>query len=815
MQRVDLKEKDLILDIKDNKIWGSRGDFIIGFKVEFKEKYTHSKEDFEAIHAIWQRAFKNLPNGTIIVKSDLYEKINYDSNILPQDNYLQECTANHFEGREYLKHNCFIYFVCTSINTTKNDSIKNPFNFPKLKTFKMEEDKISSFTDEINQTVDLINKSDFIRFKELEPKEINEYTELYFNFNRNYLTDLKVQKNKIEADDKIVGVFNLNNEKYFPDFLEDVQEDKDYSSKQEGFVFYEGIADRLTFSINCNHIYNQIIFLDDHKLHMNDMYNREKILKSSRKFSPENELGAEKLKSSREEITEDSNSRLIRASNSVIFWTDTKKEFNHWKMKIESEFRNIDIKPNYPQRTRLKNIYYNSFFANTSCLDNNSLYFSDLKIALNLFVNSTNYKNDKEGIILNDRISNLPVIFDFWDSDKRLITARNLMIIAPTGSGKSVTFNHICRQNLDKGIINVIIDLGDSYLKFAKLLPKEDVVLFKYKEGESLGLNPFLLSDKDYYNFESKEGVQIKKISTEKIQEVCEFIWVIIKQGEHISMEERTSLRKIVSLFYDAEDIHTFQNFYDFIKNLKDNLHETVGIEDKKYFDVEQFLHSGSDFIDNGLYSFLFADDEDKSTQFIGKKLIIFELDAIKDNPLLLTIMLQTISETINKTIWQDKSKKGFVFFDEFAKQIKMPQVLSTVSYYYQAIRKQNGGVGIVLQTLNQLPDDPMAKSIIDNTETFIFLPASKEKYTGTIEKLELSSHVESQLKSLSNNFSCDKPYSELLIKRNGYAQVFRIELAKEVFLAFQTEGELHEKMMKLFEKYGTMEQAIKEIMKN
>jgi hypothetical protein len=66
--------------------------------------------------------------------------------------------------------------------------------------------------------------------------------------------------------------------------------------------------------------------------------------------------------------------------------------------------------------------------------------------------------------------------------------------------------------------------------------------------------------------------------------------------------------------------------------------------------------------------------------------------------------MLQLISTTIDKMIWQDKSTRGVILFDEVAEQLKWDGMLRRIQWFYQAIRKQNGSIGIVLQSIAQLP---------------------------------------------------------------------------------------------------------------
>src|SRR5690606_29138860 len=98
-------------------------------------------------------------------------------------------------------------------------------------------------------------------------------------------------------------------------------------------------------------------------------------------------------------------------------------------------------------------------------------------------------------------------------------------------------------------------------------------------------------------------------------------------------------------------------------ENSKDNLLSTLEI-DTDYFDLREFLFLLSDFRKNGLYEFLYREDEDTIIQSLAdKRIIVFELDEIKDNELLLTIMLQLIGITIEDIIWKKKSTRGYIFF--------------------------------------------------------------------------------------------------------------------------------------------------------
>jgi len=131
-----------------------------------------------------------------------------------------------------------------------------------------------------------------------------------------------------------------------------------------------------------------------------------------------------------------------------------------------------------------------------------------LKHALCLFVNNTNYRTDRQGIIFNDREHNIPVLKDVWDEKKKRIKARNFAIFAPTGEGKSFLANNILRQYFEMGVRLVIIDLGGSYTKFASLYPEQFTVL-RYESGKNLGINPFYVANSSDITPERLEDLSV------------------------------------------------------------------------------------------------------------------------------------------------------------------------------------------------------------------------------------------------------------------------------------------------------------------
>lgn len=220
-----------------------------------------------------------------------------------------------------------------------------------------------------------------------------------------------------------------------------------------------------------------------------------------------------------------------------------------------------------------------------------------------------------------------------------------------------------------------------------------------------------------------------------------------------------------------------------------------------------------SEYVGNGLYSFLFEVSEDQTFKIEDKRLIVFELDEVKDNKEILSVMLKLIKSAIQRTIWKNRAEKGIILFDEFAKQLKFDNVLESVEFYYQAIRKQNGAIGIILQSINQLPNNSTSASILENTQVIYSLNNAKG-YGELKNRLNLSSHDLNQLKSIKNNLSGKRKYTEMFIKIGKESNIFRLEVPPEVYAAYLTDGEENEAIMALYEKTNDMEKAITEFIK-
>ena len=776
-------------------IFANNGNVIACYRGELPEIYSLSEKDFEDLHSTWFQALKSLPVSCVIHKQDIYTKKSFTSENLPNNTFLAKATHNHFKGREYIDHQCYLFFTLVKNKTLNNSKYVNPFRKVSKSIYQELNQHVHSFLGSVNDSITYINNSRKVNFLPLQESEILCLSKDFFNgFNRGFDTDILLEKSKVTIGTNHFDVLAVNSEACFGENVQTSKINERFTS--DDFVFHQGFIDGLGLSLNENHIINQIIYLDDKQKWRKLLDKKIEELKKSSNFGTQNKVILKKIEHIQHQINNDDSSRIIRGHLNIMYWTKEVHDLENIGSRIKSEFKELDIMPYYPRGEERKNYILNSHPCFASNFSNEDVYVTDLKHALCLFINNTNYRTDSQGIIFNDREHNIPILKDVWDEQKKRIKARNFAIFAPTGEGKSFLANNILRQYFEMGVRLVIIDLGGSYTKFASLYPEQFTVL-RYESGKNLGINPFYISNPH-------------DVGPERLEDLSVFLFELIGEGTKSKKEQSVALKKLLHSYYKTTtENYSLDSFYSYIESQKESLLSTLHIH-SDYFNIEGFLHILSEYVRDGLYSFLFETNEDQSYKIEDKRLIVFELDEVKDNKEILSVMLKLIKTAIQRTIWQNKSEKGIILFDEFAKQLKFDNVLESVEFYYQAIRKQEGAIGIILQSINQLPNNSTSASILENTQV-IYSLNNEKGYTELVKRLNLTSHDLNQLKSIKNNLSGKRKYTEIFIKIGKESNIFRLEVPKEVFAAYLTDGADNDSIIQLYQRNGSMEKAIQE----
>ena len=797
MKTINYHKHHPVCASEGNLLFLSNGNVLIAYRLDLPEIYSLSEGDYERLHSCWFQAFKSLMIQTVVHKQDIYQKKNFDGH-LGSKSFLDQATRNYFKDREYFDHQSYLFFTWPGNKSFHNSGMANPFRQIRKGVVPGMEAAVNRFSQTVADAAAYLNNSGMMQLKPLHSEEAIELADHYFNgFQEEMTCDIILKGGKLQIGNRWFEALTVNSEQCFSDAVKTSKTNTHFTA--DDFHFQQGFIDDLGLELKENHVVNQILFIDDQQRWKQRLNKKREELQKSVNFGSQNKIILEKIEDILDKVNRDEQSRIIRGQLNVIYWDEEQSSLDHIRAKLKASLKELDIVPHFPGGQERYHYVLNSFYGYTTNFSDHDLYVTDMKHALCLWINNSNYRSDKAGIYFNDRLFNLPVLKDVWDERKLRIKARNFAIFAPTGEGKSFLANNILRQFFEQGTRLVIIDLGGSYSKFAKLYPKEAVIL-RYRQGETLGINPFYIKNKE-------------ELTPERLEDLANFLLELFAAGMEMPKAGQVAIKKLLKLYYVKEKEEcTLQRFYEFLANNTEGHLEELRIS-RKYFDPDSFLHVLSEYVRDGLYSFLFKTAEDQSYQLEEKQLIIFELDEVGENKEILSVMLKLIKSAIQRTIWRNRSEKGIILFDEFAKQLKFKNVLESVEFYYQAIRKQNGAIGIILQSINQLPENSTSASIMENTQV-IYSLHNEKGYADLQRRLNLSSHDVNQLRSIRNNLKGSRRYTEMFIKIGKESNVFRLEVPPEVYAAYLTDGSDNEKLLALYNEYGDMEKAIKEFIK-
>ena len=159
-----LESKFPLLSVDQGCIISKDADIAIAFQVTLPELFTITSEEYEAIHSVWNKAIRVLPDYSIVHKQDWYIKENYQPEQQEQDlSFLSSSFERHFNERPYLNHTCYLFLTKTTKERSRQQSTFSSLGRGTLlpKEIKNKE-AVLRFMEAVNQFEQIINDSDFI-----------------------------------------------------------------------------------------------------------------------------------------------------------------------------------------------------------------------------------------------------------------------------------------------------------------------------------------------------------------------------------------------------------------------------------------------------------------------------------------------------------------------------------------------------------------------------------------------------------------------------------------------------------------------------
>ena len=254
-----------------------------------------------------------------------------------------------------------------------------------------------------------------------------------------------------------------------------------------------------------------------------------------------------------------------------------------------------------------------------------------------------------------------------------------------------------------------------------------------------------------------------------------------------------------------------FNSYYEFALERIPQLKTEKNID----FDLYNFSFILGKFYKGGELEYTLNNDLDIS--LFDEKFIVFEIDKIKDDPVLFPIVVLIIMDVFIQKMRLKKGRKALII-EEAWKAISSPTMAGYIKYLYKTVRKFNGIAGVVTQELNDVIDSPIVKeAIINNSDVKILLDQSKfkDRYDDISAILGLTDVQKMQIFTINALPKKEGiPYhKEVWIARGLHSDVFSVEVPPEWYWAFTTER-VEKEALKIYERAfdGNIEKAIEQI---
>ena len=274
----------------------------------------------------------------------------------------------------------------------------------------------------------------------------------------------------------------------------------------------------------------------------------------------------------------------------------------------------------------------------------------------------------------------------------------------------------------------------------------------------------------------------------------------IDRQIDH--MEEQKRRLKVQEL--------SFNSYYEFAL---ERIPQITQLE-KISFNIHDFAAILKQFYRGGELEMTLNSDLD--INLFDERFIVFEIDKIKDDPVLFPIVVLIIMDVFLQKMRIKKGRKALII-EEAWKAIASPSMAEYIKYLYKTVRKFHGIAGVVTQELNDVIDSPIVKeAIINNSDVKILLDQTKfkDRYEDIAAILGLTDIQRQQIFTINalNNHEGRSYFKEVWICRGQHSDVYGVEEAPECYWAYTTERTEKEALKIYLARYGTLQEAITRI---
>ena len=684
-------------------IYTKTGEYSAVLKLENPvQKYCANIDSYYEFTQLFTAIAQTLGEGYAIHKQDIFIRKKFTEESDENREFLSTSYFRYFNGRPYTDSECYL---------TITQEVK------KSRLFSFDGKKWRDFLVKIRKVHDQLRDAG-VQVRFLNRQEVNEYVDRYFAMNFRdkvvSMTNFKVDDECISMGDKRCKVYSLVDvdNVSLPSVIRPYTnvEVNNSSMPMDLVSVVSGIPN--TEAV----VYNQMIFIPNQKREL-ALLDKKKNRHASMP-NPGNQMAVEDIKRVQEVVARESKQLVYTHYNLVVAMsadTDLHKCTNH----LENQFSRMGIHISKRAYNQLE-LFVNSFPGN--CYGMNPDYDRFLTLgdaAACLMYKERILHSEKTPlkIYYTDR-QGVPVAIDITGKEgaEKLTDNSNFFCLGPSGSGKSFHMNSVVRQLHEQGTDVVMVDTGNSYEGLCEYLGGKYI---SYTEECPITMNPFRINRQELnvektgflknlvlLIWKGSQGTVTKTEDRLIEQVITEYYDTYFNGFDGFTPPQREDLRK--SLLIDERNKNgnraenetelnarietvideierrrkelkveslSFNTFYEFsVQRIPDicNENSITGI------DISTYRYMMKDFYRGGNHDKTLNENMDSS--LFDETFIVFEIDSIKDDPLLFPLVTLIIMDVFLQKMRIKKNRKVLVI-EEAWKAIASPLMAEYIKY--------------------------------------------------------------------------------------------------------------------------------------
>ena len=779
------------------------------------QKYSANIDSYYEFSHLFTAIAQTLGEGYAIHKQDIISRKEFKNEDGDKHEFLSESYFRYFKGRVYTDSATYI-----TITQESKKSRLLSFDNKKWRDFLVKIRKVQDQLKDAGIAAHFLNK-----------EEASEYVDRFFAMNFKdkivSMSNFKVDEESIDMGDKRCKVYSLV--------------DVDCANLPSAIRPFTNIevnntsmpVDLMSLVDNIPGaevvVYNQIVYMPNQKREL-ALLDKKKNRHASMP-NPSNQMAVEDIKRVQEVVARENKQLVYTHYNFVVGVspdTDLQKCTNH----LENSFGRKGIHISKRAYTQLE-LFVNSFPGNCYGMSDEYDRFLTLGDAASCLMYKEKIQHSEDTplkVYYTDR-QGVPVAIDITGKEGRnkLTDNSNFFCLGPSGSGKSFHMNSVVRQLWEQNTDVVMVDTGNSYEGLCEYVGGKYI---SYTEEKPITMNPFRIN---------REELNVEK--TGFLKNLVLLIWKG-SQGTVTKTEDRL-IDQVITEYYDTY----FNGFTGFTPPLREDLRKSLIIDDRNRshqnpdeteaqreerlertinqieqrrkelkveslsfntfyeFSVQRIPDICSENsiggIDISTYRYMMKDfyrggnhdktlNENMDSSLFDETFIVFEIDAIKDDPLLFPIVTLIIMDVFLQKMRIKKNRKVLVI-EEAWKAIASPLMAEYIKYLYKTARKFWASVGVVTQEIQDIIGSEIVKeAIINNSDVVMLLDQSKFKERfDTIKSILGLTDVDCK-KIFTINRLENKDgrsfFREVFIRRGSTSNVYGVEEPHECYMTYTTE---------------------------